>query len=267
MPGITIGGSAFGLGDYITPAGRLKRGAEQQQREQAEVLSNMAQDLWRDTETLRAQGAGQLEDFLGTGDVPAGLALSRPELFGLNAFMRTGTLPRAVALEDTYAPVRDTLEAQFQRAREATISGSPGPDGRLAAGLRQLEADRAFGVTNIEAARAREANALRQRLYSTGLDISQTQAQRENALRQGLYSQALGVAFQQAPSLALQGEAGSAGAYGNIAMRALQEQLAREEASREKAGTIAGMGMGMGGMGGGGGGGKAGGMGGGVGMG
>lgn len=253
--GIGIGDTAFGLTDYITPAGKEKRKASKAQTRLAEQMGEIAGEVFETTGGLREGAVSGLEGFLQSGNLPTGLAQVRPDLAGLDEFMSTGELPTAVNLEDTYAPVRDTLERQFRRANEATIAGAGAQGGALASSLTNLQGERALGVTSIEAQRAAEANALRQRLYGVGLDIRQSQAAQENALRQQLFGLATTTGFGQAP-VALGGLGGAASQYSNIASRALQEQLYREEAAKDKVGTIASFAMGgMGGMGGGGGGG------------
>jgi hypothetical protein len=250
--GIGIGDTAFGLTDVITKAGREKRETSKAQRKAAEQMAAISQEVFDTTGGLREGAVSGLEGFLQSGDLPEGLTQVRPDLAGLNRFMDTGRLPTAVNLQDTYAPVRDTLERQFRNAREATIGEAGAQGGALAQSLTDLQGERALGVTSIEAQRAQEANALRQRLFGVGLDIRREQAQQENALRQQLFGLATTTGFGQAP-VALGGLGGAAGQFGNIAARAMQEQLYREEATKEKVGTIAG--FAMGGMGGGAGGG------------
>jgi len=117
-------------------------------------------------------------------------------------FLRTGALPAAVA--PLTVPVRETLEAQFGRARENILARTPARGGQLADVLAGLETDRATRV---------------------GL----FQSEMEAPIRQNLL-QIASNAVLGAPTQALMGFQGAGAQFGQIAQQAALQQQATGEA-------------------------------------
>lgn len=170
-----------------------------------EELANLTGDIARDI-------------FQSTGGLRA-TALSN-----LNTFLENGTLPTALMppTADLYRTGREDLESQFNVARERVLNQVPGQGGELNTALRDLEAFRAGQVGRLRT------------------DI---RAQVEQAIRNQLFSAAIGTAFGSPPqSIAGLNIAGTQ--YGNIANRALGEQLHREDAAKaemQEIGQLIGM--------------------------
>ena len=225
MPGITLGGTAFGLGDKWTDIGNRKRKASDRQWETGELQFKIGEDLYLETQPIRDEYFGDMKGFMDNGYVPQSIQMNAPPEVG-----------------NYFAPARDALEAQFQHARMNTLEGSPARGGEMAEALLGLEQGRALGVSDLTA----QEGKLR---HAQDYDFWQAQ----EAQKQQLYGMGASLSME-APALSLGGLAQASNTYGNIAYRSMMEQLAREEASREKAQTIASFSMGGGGGGGGGGG-------------
>jgi hypothetical protein len=92
-------------------------------------------------------------------------------------------------LEKNYAPARETLEDQFDIAREQIIAKSGGRGGALGNALRLLETDRSKNIGALSADLARQ-----QQLRDD------QQVLQENALRQTLFGQGIQLAYGSVPT-------------------------------------------------------------------
>jgi hypothetical protein len=92
-------------------------------------------------------------------------------------------------LEKNYAPARETLEDQFDLAREQLIAKSGGRGGALLKALRLMETDRAKNIGALSADLARQ-----QQLRDD------QQVLQENALRQTLFGQGIQLAYGSVPT-------------------------------------------------------------------
>jgi hypothetical protein len=140
----------------------------------------------------------------------------------LTNFLRDGTLPLALesGFERQLTTGREGLESQFGVARENILSRVPSRGGQLNEQLADLETSRAGRIGLLEA------------------DI---EGQR-NALRPGLFSSAISTGFGVPPQT-IAGLNAAAGQFGNVAARAQQEQLQREQQKKEK---VSGLGSAVG---------------------
>lgn len=235
---VAIGGSALIAGGATAFSASQTAGSLDAQTDVAQQQAELAQQLADESSPLRRALLAQYGDFINNGALPASLTGDPSEqanLYGLDTFMAGGDLPAAVDMRDTTAANRDVLEAQFGRARDATIAQAPGMGGYLAAGLQNLEGQRALGVTGITSAANREENALRQQLYGVGLDLSQQQANRRQLLRQQLFGQAGGAGFGQLGA-ALAGLGGASTNLGNAASTSLRGTAALGDVAGDAAG-------------------------------
>lgn len=253
MPGLSEFSAGYGLDEYTTKSGKRKAQAQEQQLDIGDLQLRIAKELYGDTEGLRVGGEASLSNFQQGGQLPAPFleGIRRPtNTYGLDTFLAGGDLPAAVDIAPSTAFNRDVLEQQFARARENTIAQSPAIGGRLADSLVDLEAQRALGVTGIEAQAQNEERALAQRLYGVGLDFEQQAARQDQDLRKQLFASSLGIGYGQ-PSVALGGLAGSSNTFGNVASLALAESLEKQKRAQEKAAFLGSFGTsGIGGGGG-----------------
>lgn len=139
----------FGLFDSITPSGRKKTKADEEQSQAARQMREIAQELFRSTSGLRSGTIGGLEGFLNTGQLPTSL---QPNV----------QVPLTVG--------REGLENQFNVARQNIMNRIPSQGGQLNQNLAQAEIGRAQGVGRLEAdVRTQIENPLRQFLFSSAL--------------------------------------------------------------------------------------------------
>lgn len=213
---ILAGGAALASAGGSIYSGIQQDKALGTQADLAKQQAAIAQSLFDQSQGLRGLSYGQLQDYLATGAIPQALGGYDPNLYGLDTFLQTGQLPKAVDLAPTTAYSRDVLEQQFGRARENLIGQAGAQGGHLGAALGDLEAQRALGVTGLYSQEAQQRNALAQQLYGVGLDVSREKATQDQALRKALFSSALGIGQGDAGT-ALQGLAGASGSFGQVA--------------------------------------------------
>jgi hypothetical protein len=189
--GLTSGMPAAADIDFV---GMAARGEVQKQKEAFALLGQMGVDpslvssikrniaehnvakLERDQETLhnlRIQGTpGIFPQFFESGEIPEVIK------------------PRPLApLVNTYAPVREAVEDQFDMARESVLSRSSGRGGPLLEALRLVDVDRARTVAGLNADIAKQQQAR-----------DDQQLLQENALRQTLFGQGLQLAYGSVPT-------------------------------------------------------------------
>ena len=212
-----IGAGALAAGVSAYSASKANKAANKQANA-AGQQAELATELAAQSDPLRSQLLGQYENFLTLGILPSAYNVSGEEAntYGLEQFLAGGEIPEALGFERNTAYNRDVLEQQFGRAREATIASAPALGGRLADSLTDLEGQRALGVTGLESEASEREQALRQRLFSTGLDFEQARATRRQRLRDQLFGQAAGAGFGQIGP-ALQGLGNAAAGYGGAA--------------------------------------------------
>lgn len=179
----------YGAFDSLTPSGREKRDASDEQKELSHLTAKIAEDLYRSTAGIRGQTLGGLGDFLQTGQLPVGLAPPTQDLY------RTG---------------RENLESQYTVARDQILGQAGTRGGEMNSALTNLALQRAGSVGRLQT------------------DI---RAQVEQPIRNQLFSAALGTGFG-APVQSMAGLNLSATQFGNVANRALGEQLHREDAAK-----------------------------------
>lgn len=250
MPGLSEFSAGFGLDEYTTKSGRRKAKAEEQALDIGEQQFNIAKELYTTARPLRLAGTNALQSFVLGGGLPNALQTPEPERYGLNEFLETGELPTAVDVAPSTALNRDVLERQFTRARESAIAQAPTLGGALASSLTDLEAQRALGVTAIEAQANETTRQLAQQLFGVGLDLEQREVDTDRRRRDALFAAALGIG-SGAPATALGGLAGASGTYTNVASLALAESLEKQKRAQEKAAFLGSFGTsGLGGGGG-----------------
>lgn len=252
MPGISEFSSAFGADEYLTKSGRRKAKAEEQALDIGQQQFDIAKELYTTARPLRLTGVNALQGYLTSGVLPYALDTPEPERYGLNEFLETGELPTAVDIAPSTALNRDVLERQFTRARESAIAQAPTLGGALASSLTDLEAQRALGVTAIEAQANEATRQLSQQLFGVGLDLEQREVDTDRRRRDALFAAALGLGTGES-STALGGLAGASGTYTNIASLALAESLEKQKRAQEKVASYGGALTGSGAIGGGGG--------------
>jgi hypothetical protein len=163
-----------------------------------------ASDTQKELARLTARIAGELYDSTA--------GIRGQTLGNLGSFLQTGELPVGLAppTQDLYRTGRENIESQYLNARDQILNQTPVRGGEMNTAMRALAMQRAGDVGRLQT------------------DI---RAQVEQPIRNQLFSAALGTAFG-APPQAMAGLNLGATQFGNVANRALGEQLHREDAAK-----------------------------------